>query len=298
MSRIDFGGLRLIADDGRDFEGSVPARLRGVKKSLGNAVVTGDRVALAWDHERALVERIEPRRNLFSRRAAGERDEEQVVAANLDQVAIVAALQRPEFSPGLMDRVLVQCERAELPSVLVLNKTDLDSRRETDALLAEYARAGVRGLATCAVSGQGIDAVRAACAGRRTLFVGHSGVGKSTLLGRLMPHVAISEGEVNRVTGKGRHTTSAAVLYRPAPDTELVDTPGVRAFALWGVEAGELVEYYPELRPLVGGCRFSDCRHDREPGCALRAAVADGRVGERRFASYCKLRDELAEGFH
>jgi ribosome biogenesis GTPase len=197
-----------------------------------------------------------------------------------------------------VDRVLVQCERAELPSVLVLNKTDLDSRRETDALLAEYARAGVRGLATCAVSGQGIDAVRAACAGRRTLFVGHSGVGKSTLLGRLMPHVPISEGEVNRVTGKGRHTTSAAVLYRPAPDTELVDTPGVRAFALWGVEAGELVEYYPELRPLVGGCRFSDCRHDREPGCALRAAVADGRVGERRFASYCKLRDELAEGFH
>ncbi len=305
VCRIDFGSVRLLADDGHDFEGSVPAKLRGVKKSLGNAVVTGDRVALQWDHERALVERVESRRNVFSRRAAGERDAEQVVTANLDQVVIVAALQRPDFSPGLVDRVLVQCERAGIPALLVLNKTDLDSRSETESLLAEYTRAGVRGLATCAVSGLGVDAVREACGPilrmgtpRRTLFVGHSGVGKSTLLAKLMPAVTISQGEVNEVTGKGRHTTSAAVLYRPAPETELVDTPGVRAFALWGVEAGELVEYYPELRPLAGGCRFSDCRHDREPGCALRAAVERGEVGERRFASYCKLRDELAEGFH
>jgi ribosome biogenesis GTPase len=113
----------------------------------------------------------------------------------------------------------------------------------------------------------------------------------------------VAQGEVNEVTGKGRHTTSAAVLYRlePAPEaptTELVDTPGVRAFALWGVEADELVEYYPELEPFAGRCRFGDCRHDREPGCALRAALARGEVGERRFASYCKLRDELAEGRH
>jgi ribosome biogenesis GTPase len=298
VCRIDFGSVRLMADDGSDFEASVPAKLRGARKALGNAVVTGDRVTLVWDHERALVERVEPRRNVFSRRAAGERDDEQVVSANLDQVAIVAALQRPDFSPGLVDRVLVQCERATLPALLVLNKTDLDSRHESDALLAEYTRAGVRGLTTCAVSGHGVDDVRAACDGRRTLFVGHSGVGKSTLLARLMPQVVINQGEVNVVTGKGRHTTSAAVLYRPGGDIELVDTPGVRAFALWGVEPDELVEYWPELRPLVGGCRFGDCRHDREPGCALRAAVERGEVGERRFASYCKLRDELAEGFH
>src|SRR5262249_61377552 len=106
-------------------------------------------------------------------------------------------------------------------------------------------------------------------------------------------HQPIAQGGVNEVTGKGRHTTTAAVLYRPgtgpadAPQTELVDTPGVRAFALWGVDAGDLVQYYPELRPFVGGCRFSDCRHDREPGCALRDAVAAGPVGEGRGASFC-----------
>jgi ribosome biogenesis GTPase len=260
-------------------------------------------VRLSWDAERVILDAVEPRRNAFSRRASGEREEEQVVAANLDGVAVVASVRDPEFRHGLVDRVLVQSARAGIPALLVLNKTDLDDAHEVDALLAEYARAGIAGNATCARSGRGVPAVRERCSGRRTLFVGHSGVGKSTLLGALAPGQVVAQGEVNEVTGKGRHTTSAAVLYRlePAPEaptTELVDTPGVRAFALWGVEADELVEYYPELEPFAGRCRFGDCRHDREPGCALRAALARGEVGERRFASYCKLRDELAEGRH
>ena len=316
MSRIDFGGVRLLADDGAPLEATVPGRLRGAKKALGNAVVTGDRVRLAWDADRALVDAVEPRRNAFSRRASGEREEEQVVAANLDQVAVVAALRKPDFRHGLVDRVLVQCARAGIPALVVLNKTDLDTAHEADAILGEYARAGVPGVATCAASGRGVPDVRERCLGRRTLFVGHSGVGKSTLLGALVPGQGIAQGEVNEVTGKGRHTTTAAVLYRTGPDsggsegppprpdaagggrTELVDTPGVRAFALWGVNADELVEYYPELQPYTGHCRFGDCRHDREPGCALREAVAEGAVGERRFASYCKLRDELAAGHY
>ena len=298
MARVDFGGVRLLDDLGGWHDALVPARLRGPKKALGNAVVTGDRVRLAWEGERALVDEVEPRRNLFSRRATGEREEEQVVAANLDQVLIVASIQRPEFRHGLVDRVLVACARFAVPGVLVINKADLDSRHEADGILAEYARAGIEGVATCAISGLGVDAVRERCRGRRSLFVGHSGVGKSTLLNRLMPHEDITLGDVNEVTGKGRHTTTAAILYRPEPGVELIDTPGVRAFALWGVEAAELVEYYPELQPYIGRCRFGDCRHDREPGCALRAAVERGEVGERRFASYGKLRDELASGFH
>lgn len=298
VARIDFGSVRLLSDAGESHEATVPARLRGARKALGNAVVTGDRVRLSWEAERAVVEQVEPRRNAFSRRATGERTEEQVVAANLDQVCVVASVQRPEFRPGLVDRILVQCGRARIPAVVVLNKVDLDTRHEAEAILAEYERAGVPGVATCATSGRGVDGVRERCRGRRTLFAGHSGVGKSTLLERLLPGVSLASAEVNVVTGKGRHTTSAAVLYRPEPGTEYVDTPGVRAFALWGVDAGDLVEYYPELRPLLGGCRFGDCRHDREPGCALRAAVERGEVGGRRFASYCKLRDELAGGSH
>ena len=296
--RIDFGSVRLLTDDGRSFEASVPGRLRGPRKALGNAVVTGDRVQLGWEGEQALVEVVEPRRNVFSRRAAGEREVEQVIAANLDRVFVVASVQRPEFRHGFVDRVLVQCERAGIPALIALNKTDLDTRQECASILAEYTRAGVLRLATCAHSGAGLEAVRERCASGRSMFVGHSGVGKSTLLNQLLPHEDIAEGDVNEVTGKGRHTTTAAILYRPAMGTEVIDTPGVRAFALWGVESDDLVHYYPELAPLVGGCRFGDCRHDREPGCAMRMAVERGEVGERRFASYCKLRDELAEGLH
>lgn len=298
VARIDFGSVHLLADDGRTRPASVPARLRGPKKSLGNAVVTGDRVTIGWEGEQAQIESIAPRRNVFSRRAAGEREIEQVVAANLDQVCIVASLLRPEFKHGLVDRVLVQCARAGIPARLVLNKTDLEQAGEVASILHEYEFAGVAGHATCALTRRGVDTLAAACHGRRTLFVGHSGVGKSTLLHALMPGETIAQGEVNEVTGKGRHTTTAAVLYRPEAGTEVIDTPGVRAFALWDVDAEDLAEYYPELAPLMGGCRFGDCRHDREPGCALRMAVANGTVGERRFASYCKLRDELAEGHH
>src|SRR5262249_42873992 len=123
VSRIDFGGVRLLSDHGATFEATVPGRLRGAKKVLGNVVVTGDRVRLSWEAERALVDAVEPRRNAFSRRASGEREEEQVVAANLDEVVVVASLRKPDFRHGLVDRVLVQCARAGIPARLVLNKT-------------------------------------------------------------------------------------------------------------------------------------------------------------------------------
>jgi ribosome biogenesis GTPase len=268
----------------------------GARKSLGNSVVVGDRVGLAWENGRAVIESVEPRRSSFSRRAAGERDEEQVVAANLDQVVLVASLRRPDFRHGFVDRVLVQALRSGLPLLLALNKTDLGEQAEAAALLGDYAPAGVAGLAMCAKTGRGVDALEAACRGRRSLFVGHSGVGKSTLLDRLAPGHELLAGEVNERTGKGRHTTTAALLLRPAPDLELIDTPGVRAFALWGVDAGTLEEYYPELQARRGSCRFADCRHDREPDCAIRAAVASGEVHEHRFASFHKLREELEGG--
>jgi ribosome biogenesis GTPase len=250
---------------------------------------------VAWDAGRAVVEAVEPRRNAFSRRASGERAEEQVVAANLDQVLVVASLQRPEFKAGLVDRVLVQADAAGIPGRLVLNKVDLGEPGEVAVIVDDYAHAGVTAHAVSAKSGAGLEPVRAACAGRRTLVVGHSGVGKSTLLAALAPGFELLAGEVNERTGKGRHTTTAALLLRPGPGFELIDTPGVRAFALWGISPEDLARHYPELRPQVGACRFADCRHDREPGCALRAALERGTITPHRFDSFRKLRDELEQ---
>ena len=293
MIRVDFGNCALRLDQGGDCDAIARGRLMGSTKSLGNAVVVGDRVMVEVDTGRALIIGVAPRRNAFSRRASGKHAEEQVVAANLDQVVLVCSIERPEFRPGLADRVLGQAELAGLPARLVVNKDDLDAAGRIDGILDDYGRAGYPGHRVCAKSGKGIEALLEACLGRRSLFVGHSGVGKSTLLNVLAPGLDLEAGGVNVKTGKGRHTTTAAWLRFPRPGLELIDTPGVRTFGLWGVGAGDLERAYAEFRPHLGACRFSDCRHDREPGCALRAAVLAGAIAERRFASFLHLREEL-----
>lgn len=295
VARVDFGLCVVLPDDGPPFEATVRGRLMGPRKSLGNAVVVGDRVTLAWERERAVIEAVAPRRNAFSRRASGDRPLEQVVAANLDQVVVVAALADPPFRPGFVDRVLGQAEHAGLPARLVLNKTDLAPPGEAATVLDAYARAGYPGHATCARRGEGIEALRHACRGRRSLFIGHSGVGKSTLLAALVPGVELLARAVNPRTGKGRHTTTAALLLRPGDGLELIDTPGMRSFALWGIGPRDLEQAYVEFRRFLGACRFGDCAHVAEPGCALREAVARGDIAERRYASFLKLREELAQ---
>ena len=302
VARVDFGACVLLLDDGGLMAARARGKLMGPRKSLGNTVVVGDmaRWELAASSGRAVdeavLEGVAPRRNWFSRRASGGRAAEQVVAADLDQVVLVASVAEPDFSRGLADRVFCQCEHAGLPARLVLNKMDLASRSPTvdpEGLLDDYARAGVPGHRVCARTGEGIDALRHTCRGRRSLFVGHSGVGKSKVLNALVPGLALLEGAVNEKTGKGRHTTTAAVLVRPEPAFELIDTPGVRAFAPWGIGPRDLDQAYREFRPFLGTCRFGDCRHTGEPGCAIAAAAETGEIAPRRYASYLKLHGEL-----
>src|SRR5262249_52983485 len=216
-------------------EATVRGRLRGTGRSLGNAVVGGDVAPYVEERGRAVVTKVEPRRNAFSRRGAGERATEQVVAANLDQVVVVASIVEPPFRAGLVDRMLCQAEHAGLPARVVINKCDLGPEVEARALLDDYVRAGYPAHRLSARTGEGVEALRHACGGRRSLFAGHSGVGKSTLLSALAPGAELRAGRVNPRTGKGRHTTSAAWLIVPEPDLELIDTPGVRAFGLWGI---------------------------------------------------------------
>lgn len=293
VARVDFGNCVLEEANGERHEAIVRGRMMGRTKSLGNAVVVGDTARFTIEGERAVISGIVPRKSSFSRRAAGERAVEQVVAANLDQVVLVASVVAPEFNPGFADRVLCQAEHFGLPARIALNKVDLAARDESEALAGDYARAGYPVHSVSAKSGQGVDAVREACRGLRSLFVGHSGVGKSTLLNVLAPGLELLEGRVNTKTGKGRHTTTAAWLLRPEPGLELIDTPGVRAFGLWGVGPKDLDRTYPEFRQHLGQCRFSDCRHDREPGCAVLAAAERGDIAARRLHSFVKLRAEL-----
>ncbi len=293
VARVDFGGCTLLMDDGALADATVRGALRGRNKSLGNTVVVGDRVRAETSSDRLVIMAVEPRRNAFSRRAAGQRPMEQVVAANVDQVVLVASVEDPPFKPGFADRVIGQAHHDRLPALLAVNKADLGTAAEAEAILAGYAPAGVPGYVVSAHSGAGVDRLRAACVGRRSLFVGHSGVGKSSLLNAMVPGLELLAGRVNPRTGKGRHTTTAAWLVRPAPDFELIDTPGVRAFGLWGIDADHLERAYREFERYLGHCRFSDCRHEREPGCAVVEAVEAGAISRLRYESFRKLREEI-----
>ncbi len=294
VARVDFGSMSLMSDDGAIFEATARGSLMGHKKSLGNTVVVGDVVEYTIEGERRLVSAVEPRRNAFSRRASGRDAIEQVVAANLDQIVLVSSIRDPEFSEGFADRVLCQAEHAGIPARLVLNKLDLANPGEANELLADYARAGYPGHAISARERFGLDELERACAGKRSLLIGHSGVGKSTLLNALVPGLDLLMGHVNAKTGKGRHTTTAAWLLRPSAGLELIDTPGVRNFGLFGIGSNDLDHAYAEFRPHLGACKFADCRHDREPGCAIGAAVESGSIPRRRFESFRKLRAEIA----
>jgi ribosome biogenesis GTPase len=289
--RVDFRACVLRLADGEIVEATVQGAMMGRKKSLGNTIVVGDHVS--WTEEEAVIQARLTRQSCFSRRASGQSAEEQVMAANLDQVVVVTSIRDPEVSPGFVDRVLAQAEHAGLPARIVLNKVDLGGADEAEAILADYGRAGYAGLATSAKTGGDVERLRHVCRGRRSLFVGHSGGGKSTLLNAVVPEELVS-GAVNAKTGKGRHTTTAAWMLVPEPGFEVIDTPGMRTFGLWGVGARDLEQAYPEFRRVLGECRFSDCHHLSEPGCALRDAVERGEIPARRFDSFLKLRDELA----
>jgi ribosome biogenesis GTPase len=298
VASVQFNACVLRMPDGTLESATVRGRVRGRTKALGNAMVVGDRVRVGRDATTAgaplVVEDVTPRHNAFSRRAPGHDVEEQVMAADLDQVVIVASIVQPEFRPGFVDRVLAQCTHAGIPARLALNKTDLSPPDVAAELVADYTAAGVAVHPVSARTRAGLDPLHEALRGRRSLFVGHSGVGKSSLLNAVEPDFGLLVGAVNAKTGKGRHTTTMAVLLQPEPDVELIDTPGMRAFGLWGIDPAHLDQAWHEFRPFLGRCRFADCAHVAEPGCAVRAAVGSRAIPGRRYASFLKLREELA----
>ena len=291
------GGVYRVHTDA----GEVTASLRGkLKHRDDDRVVPGDVVELDVEAEgsNATITAIRPRRSVLARRAAqggsgGGARRSQPVAANVDQVVVVASAADPEPSPRKVDRFLVIAEANGLPAILVVNKVELD-RNAAAALARRYAAADYQVLPTSVKADEGLPALRDLLRGRHSVFTGMSGVGKSSLLNALQPGLKLRVGAISEKWRKGKHTTTAAELVPLEGLGYVVDTPGLREVATWGIEPDALGACFPDFRPYLDQCRFDNCRHLAEPGCAVRAAGAAAAFDVDRLVSYERIYEEIS----
>ena len=260
-------------------DGVIECRARGRFRRQDQSPLVGDFVRITRQADKGVLEALLPRKNAFIRPAV----------ANIDQLVVLASCAIPVTEPFLIDRVLAIARLQSVPALVVVNKDDLAPAQP----LAEiYRRAGVPVLVTSAETGEGIEALREALTGKLSCLTGNSGVGKSSLLNRACPQLCLPVGEVSEKLGRGRHTTRHIELYSLGADTFVADTPGFSAFDTERMELvhKEQLQYaFPEFAPYLGHCQFPDCAHRKEPGCAVRKALAEGKIGQTRYDSYERL---------
>jgi len=281
-----------------------PAVLRGKvrlsRSSATNPVAVGDRVryeldGVATEEHPAVIKEILPRENYLIRRSTNLSRQAHVIAANLDQAVIVTSLYFPEIKLPFLDRILVTCEVYKVPAVIVLSKVDLyrdQVPEQVEAFRRIYEGASYPVIETSIRTGEGVDALRERCRGRVNLFSGESGVGKSSLIKALDPALDPKVGEISEAHLQGKHTTSLYEMYRLGSGGYVIDTPGLRGFGLVDLEKEEISKYFPEMLRVMDDCRFVPCTHTHEPGCAVKAAVDDGRISADRYNSYLGMLEE------
>jgi len=278
------------AADGRTVRCTTRRLLRTLSTEQRHPVTAGDWVWIREDAGVGVIQSIEQRRNSLSRASRGRR---HVIVANIDQVVIVGSAAMPDLKPALIDRLLVAAEASGIRPIICINKVDLVDAARLVPLAGVFSRMGYPTVLCSAVTGVGLARLRHELAGRLTAIVGQSGVGKSSLLNALAPELGLRVAAVSRDNEKGRHTTTTARLIPHAlggaADGAFVDTPGVRQFQLWEFVAAEVPAAFRDLRPLANHCRFPDCSHSHESGCAVKHAVADGLLDTRRWESCCHL---------
>ena len=282
---------------GEIYEASLRGRLKK-EPDESRKLAVGDRVVIESDvgADHWAIAEILPRSTQLARRAPGEGQGERIVAANVDQVVVVFAAAKPEPHRRMLDRFLVIAEANSLDSRVVINKIELVDRGKTEDEFADYVRAGYPVHFTSVKQRVGLDDLHRELAGRTSVLTGPSGVGKSSLMNAMYPGLDLRVGEISESVNKGRHTTVGALLH-PLPDSGyVVDTPGLREIATWGLLSEHLDECFREFRDFISSCRFSNCTHRVEPGCAVRGAVETGALSAERFDSYLRLREEIESG--
>ena len=286
----------VLTDDGQLIESKVKGnfRLKGIRST--NPVAVGDRVELVANAEgTAFITAIEDRRNYIIRRSQNLSKQSHIIAANVDQAFLVVTVDFPQTSTTFIDRFLASAEAYRVPVVLVFNKTDLldaDLLRYQQMMMVLYENIGYHCVAISAETGEGVEAFRPLLQQKITLLSGNSGVGKSTLINRLVPDANLRTAEISDAHNTGQHTTTFSEMISLPDGGWLIDTPGIKGFGTFDMEPEELTSYFPEIFRFSRDCRFSNCTHTHEPGCAVLQALEDHYIAQSRYQSYLSMMDD------
>ena len=286
-------------DDGRDVESKVKGNFRLKEIRSTNPVSVGDRVDIDINNEgTAFITRIEDRKNYIIRRASNLSKQSHIIAANLDQAMLIVTANYPITTTVFIDRFLATAEAYSVPVKLVFNKIDRykgEDKEYLDALINLYTTIGYPCSTLCAKTEEGLDALKAELKDKITLLSGHSGVGKSTIINKLVPGVNLRTGDISEYHNKGMHTTTFSEMIPLPEGGYLIDTPGIKGFGTIEMETAEISHYFPEIFKFSEDCRFNNCSHRHEPGCAVLQALEDHYISESRYKSYLSILEDKEE---
>jgi len=273
-------------------------RLKGIRST--NPIAVGDNVHIIMNQEgTAFINEIEDRRNYIVRRSSNLSKQSHILAANLDQCLLVVTVNYPETSTIFIDRFLASAEAYRVPVKLVFNKIDAyseDELRYLEALITLYTQIGYPCFKISARNGDGLEDIKQALEGNITLFSGHSGVGKSTLINSLLPDIDIKTAEISTYHNKGMHTTTFSEMFSVTGDGYIIDTPGIKGFGTFDMKDEEVGHYFKEIFETSDKCKYNNCTHRHEPGCAVREAVEQHLISESRYTSYLNILEDKEEG--
>lgn len=285
----------ILTEDKSRYRGRLRGKFKIQDLKVTNPIAVGDVVEFESENKgdnSVVITRILPRENYIIRKAVKKTAHGHLIATNIDQTVLIVTLVYPVTSSGFIDRFLVSAEAFRIPAILVFNKTDLYGAAEQEKLHEYkeiYEKAGYRCLETSVVTQDGIGAFRECLKNKKSLLSGHSGVGKSSLINTIAPELELRTDELSNYTDKGKHTTTFAEMFELGDNTYIIDTPGIKELGLFEIGEEELSHYFPEMRELLGQCKFHNCKHLNEPKCAVIEKVKTGEIAESRYQSYVKM---------
>jgi ribosome biogenesis GTPase len=290
---VQTGGPAVLLEDGGNRIEARHRRTTTSENPLSTLIVIGDRVRyMCPESGTAIITHVYHRDTTLSRRMIEQTRMEQVITANIDQLLVVAAATYEQLRPGLIDRYVIAAAMGGIAPLICINKVDLvdeDSREELDEITAAYRAAGYSVFSTSCIEGTGFDELEHALNGHSTALVGQSGVGKTSMLNRLIPELHEKTQEVSAQSGRGIHTTTKSTLHKLADGGHIADTPGIREYGLYHFDKNDLHTYYPEFQPFARACRLSNCIHVNEPDCAVRDAAMDNLISALRYRNYLQI---------